>query len=110
MSKSLSNSAWRPLKFNHGFGRYLGFSVSEIFALFGVIRGQKKSGAAAPHSKTFVSSVVKLLRRERGDPPSPGQRRGCQIRHYFGASEFTIFSKHGLPRNGSHSGIRFIRE
>ena len=46
------------------------FSVSEIFALFRVICGQKKSGAAAPHSKTSVrsvSSVVKLLWRERGD-------------------------------------------
>src|SRR5207249_6368161 len=26
---------------------------------------------------------------------------------YFGASEFTIFSKHGSPRNGSHHGISF---
>ena len=25
---------------------------------------------------------------------------------YFGASEFTIFSKRGSPRNGSHIGLR----
>jgi hypothetical protein len=46
-------------------GKQNRFSVSEIFALFRVICGQKKSGAAAPHSKTSVlsvSSVVKLFR------------------------------------------------
>src|SRR5438552_5246632 len=43
----------------------------------------------------------------RGDPPSPRLRRGWQTRHYFGASEFTIFSKHGSPRSGSHHGISF---
>jgi hypothetical protein len=26
---------------------------------------------------------------------------------YFGASEATIFSKHGSPRSGSHHGISF---
>src|SRR6478752_1121155 len=45
-----------------------------------------------------------LARRERGDPPSPTSlrvklrrverlQRGWQTQHYFGGSEFTIFSR-----------------
>ena len=36
--------------------------VCEIFALFRVICGQKKSGAAAPHSKTSVLRVQSLVK------------------------------------------------
>jgi hypothetical protein len=42
-------------------GKQNRFSVSEIFALFRVICGQKKSGAAAPHSKTSVLSVQSVV-------------------------------------------------
>jgi hypothetical protein len=37
-----------------------------------------------------------------------GLRRGWQTRHYFGASEFTIFWKHGSPRSGLISDLTVL--
>ena len=62
-----------------------------------IVFGWKRLFPRTQHASPARST--ELLRREGGDPPSLRLPRGWQARHYFGASEFTIFSKHGSPRS-----------
>jgi len=36
------------------------------------------------------------------------RRPACRYRHYFGAKEATIFSKHGAPRDGPDFGYDLL--
>jgi hypothetical protein len=55
----------------------------------------------------FIFFVISCSKKSFGEPPKPIRGPRVLPRHYFGAREATIFSKHGSPRRGSHNGISF---
>jgi hypothetical protein len=65
------------------------------FRKIDIVFGWKKLFPRTQHASRVRSA--ELLRREGSDPPSLRLRRGWQTRHYFGASEFTIFRSAASP-------------